>query len=195
MKNKTLILNFIGINLSAVFLIFSLTSKTPQEEKPTTPGEGFTIHVTAPHIMDGHLVDPMHHYCKVISEAPIIQCLMFNSTDPNARLLGIEYIVAKSQTRTSVPLGAWNKYWHDHAIEIAAGVVGLPDMNKEDAAATAELVSTTDGIVFITWPASQKFPTSEVKMAQAISHEIMTPEEYQGWKLNQKSDIQRQSKE
>lgn len=149
-------------------------------QEPATPGEGFTIHVTAPHIANGHLVDPMHHYCKVISDEPVIQCLMFDSTDPDARLMGIEYIIAKSITRREVPLASWNRNWHDHQVEIDAGVVAVHDMSEEDAAGVAGLVATTDGIVFMTWwpHEAELVPSGETYLAQAISHEIMTPEEF-----------------
>ncbi|MGH7541976.1 MAG: DUF1264 domain-containing protein, partial [Gemmatimonadota bacterium] len=114
-----------------------------QEPTAATPADGHTIHVTAPHIMGDHLIDPMHHYCKVISPEPVIQCLMFASTAPDARLMGIEYIAAKSITRREIPLGQWNTLWHDHAVEIEAGVVALPDMPEDEATEVANVVAGT----------------------------------------------------
>ena len=74
---------------------------------------------------------PYHHYCKVISPEPFIECLIYESTDSNATLKQIEYIVAKTVTRTDlIPLDAWNRNWHDHFQEIATGrvqVLDLPD--------------------------------------------------------------------
>ena len=43
---------------------------------------------------DGTTGGPFHHYCKGISEK-ILQCLLFESTDPNAKLVAIGYFVAK----------------------------------------------------------------------------------------------------
>lgn len=147
------------------------------------PADGFDIHVTAPHIMGDHLIDPMHHFCKLISRDPVlIQCLMFAAdagNDPNARLLGIEYIADKSLTRSKVNLGVWNRDWHDHVPEIEAGVLKLPGLAAEEAQQIVDVVSGTDGIVFITWPETEALP-SEARMgiAQAVSHEIVTPDEY-----------------
>lgn len=152
------------------------------ETAPATPGQGFDLHITAPHIMGDRLVDPMHHYCKGISDAPVLQCLMFESDEPGARLVGVEYVIAKSITRPEVPLGDWNRNWHDHAVEIEAGVVGLPDLEGQAAADVAALAATTDGIVFMTWPEAESVPDEDVEIAQAISHEIMTPEEYAAYR-------------
>ena len=158
-------------------LAFGQQAEQP-ETATATPGEGFDLHITAPHIMGDRLVDPMHHYCKSISDEPILQCLMFESNEPGARLVGIEYILAKSIVRPEVPLGDWNRNWHDHAVEIEAGVVGLPDLEPEAAADVAALASTTDGIVFMTWPEAETVPDEDVEIAQAVSHEIDTPDEY-----------------
>jgi len=67
---------------------------------------------------------PYHHYCKVLSPEPIIECLCYRASDPGARLEQVEYILAKSITRTgAVSLSDWNKNWHDHKQEIATGRV------------------------------------------------------------------------
>ena len=85
-----------------------------------TPADGHSIHVLAPHVINGHEQGPYHHYCKVISSEPVIECLIYTSTDTMARLTQIEYIVAKTITRTRlISLAEWNRNWHDHAQEIA----------------------------------------------------------------------------
>ena len=98
-----------------------------QEATPATkpsPAEGYNIHVLAPHMVDGQVKGPYHHYCKVVAPDPQIVCLIFESTEPNAMLMQVEYIWAKSLTRPKVPLKTWNKYWHDHAVEIGPFAVG-----------------------------------------------------------------------
>src|SRR5678816_4796373 len=67
--------------------------------EPKSPVEGFDIHVQAPHMMaDGTPGGPFHHYSKGISDK-ILQCLLFDSTDPKAKLVAIEYFVAKDLSR------------------------------------------------------------------------------------------------
>ncbi|MBT5867660.1 MAG: DUF1264 domain-containing protein, partial [Nitrospinaceae bacterium] len=58
------------------------------------PLKGYTIHVSAPHMMDGEVIGPFHHYCKPIND-DIIQCVLFESTEPNARMTEVEYMVSK----------------------------------------------------------------------------------------------------
>jgi hypothetical protein len=145
---------------------------------PPSPASGFAVHVTAPHMIQGHEMGPVHHFCKTISPDPIIQCLLYDSAEPNAALTGVEYIIAKTITRPLVTLGTWNSNFHDHALEIATGRVKVLDMPAEEARKVAELVATTDGIIFHLWPAGDRIPTGSVEVGQAVGHRPMTAEEY-----------------
>lgn len=137
---------------------------------PASPAAGFDIHVMAPHVVNGEVMGPYHHYCKVISPEPIIQCILFESVLADAPMTEVEYIVAKSLTRNLVDREQWNVAWHDHAVEIASGRVRVLDMSDADAQAVVDLVMTTDGLIFHMWPAGSDIPTGEVSIAQAISH-------------------------
>lgn len=143
-----------------------------------TPADGFIIHVTAPHMLSGHAMGPVHHYCKVIGPEPIIQCLLMDTADPNAPLTGIEYIIAKTVTRPLVSLGTWNANFHDHKDEIATGRVQVLDMPAEDAKKVADLVATTDGIIFHLWPMGDRIPTGTVEIGQSVGHRLLSREEY-----------------
>jgi len=74
----------------------------PPQEKPRTPADGHDIHVLAPHMMDGKVMGPYHHYCKAVS-SELLECLIYESTEPNAVLKQVEYFVAKSVSRPNVP--------------------------------------------------------------------------------------------
>ena len=154
----------------------SLTAQTPA--KTPTPADGYTIHVTAPHVSQGREIGPVHHFCKPISPEPVIVCLLYDSMEPNAPLHGIEYIVAKSVTRPTVSLGTWNANFHDHEVEIATGRVKVHDMPADEAKKVADLVATTDGIIFHLWPMGDKLPTGGVTIDQAVGHKAMTSDEY-----------------
>lgn len=143
-----------------------------------TPADGFTIHVSAPHIHQGQQTPAVHHWCKVQSPDPIIVCLLFDSPDPSSALRGIEYIVAKSLTRTGMPRGTWNAFFHDHKVEIEQGHVTVHDMSPEETRNVVETVEKTDGIIFSLWPHDNTFPTGTVAMDQAVGHEPLSAEEY-----------------
>jgi len=127
------------------------------------PGRRIHHSRKAPHVVNGKVMGPYHHYCKVVSPEPVIQCLIFGSTDPDARLEQIEYIIAKSITRDgSVTLADWNKYWRDHKQEIATGRVQVLDVPPDEAKKIAELIATTDGIIFHLWPHDEEVPSGQV---------------------------------
>lgn len=122
---------------------------------------------------------PYHHYCKVLSPEPIIECLVYDSSDATARLQQIEYIVAKSITRTGiVSLQNWNTNWHDHRQEIATGRVKVHDLPPDKAKEVTDLVATTDGIIFHLWSHDEKVPSGSVIIAQSVGHVNLTEEEF-----------------
>lgn len=139
------------------------------------PADGFGLHVQAPHMMaDGQVGGPFHHYCKGIS-AEIIQCLLFQSTDAKAPLIGVEYFVAKDLARKEVPLIKWNRNFHDHEVEIATGrvkILDIADENKvkEIAAAAAK----TDGVIYHLWQPGLKVPDGTVTIPNSVGHKFRT---------------------
>ncbi len=145
----------------------------PQAKKPT-PADGHDIHVVAPHVVEGKVMGPYHHYCKAVSP-DVFECLIYESTEPNALMVQVEYFIAKTVSRPNVSLAAWNKYYHDHALEIASGRVQVLDRPPEEAKKIAEAASQTDGIIFhLWWPHGAKAPNGEVKHPQAVSHKPRT---------------------
>ena len=143
------------------------------EEKKPSPAEGFTIHVIAPHkFEDGTIHGPYHHYCKGVSPE-VLQCLLFDSTDPNALLTDIEYFVAKPIAR-ELPLNVWNRFYHDHEVEIATGRVQVLDMPEDQAKEVAAAAAKTDGIIFHLWPKGAPAPPGEVGHPKSVGPQHRT---------------------
>jgi len=165
--------------ISLLTLIAATVSAQETKDAPKpSPAEGYNIHVLAPHLVDGKQMGPYHHYCKVVAPDPQIVCLIFESTEPNAMLMQVEYIWAKSLTRPNVPLKTWNKYWHDHAVEIGGGRVKVLDLPDDKAKEVADIVSKTDGYI-IHIPFAGKVPDAgKVGYAQAVGHKPLTAAEY-----------------
>lgn len=155
-----------------------IMAQKPATAAPATPADGFTIHVTAPHMISGHAMGPVHHWCKPVSPEPIIICLLTDSADPNSPLTGVEYIISKKITRPLVTLGTWNANFHDHKDEIATGRVQVLDLPAEEARKVADLVATTDGIIFHLWPAGDRIPTGTVEIGQSVGHRPLSRAEY-----------------
>jgi hypothetical protein len=118
MRPSVRLLGFLG-----VMTFVAVGCMTTPAISADNPAEGYDIHVQAPHLMaDGQVGGPFHHYCKPIS-AEVLQCLLFESTDPKAKLVAIEYFIAKELARKEVPLIKWHRFFHDHKVEIATGRV------------------------------------------------------------------------
>jgi hypothetical protein len=164
-----------GVLFGVVLLVILAAPAIGQETAPTpamaTPADGHTVHVTAPHVVAGKVMGPYHHYCKVLSPEPVIECLCYSSNEPNARLEQVEYILAKSITRTgAITRADWNRNWHDHRQEVATGRVQVLDLPPDKAKEVADLVVTTDGIIFHLWSHDAKVPSGKVIIAQSVGH-------------------------
>ncbi|KAI2642749.1 DUF1264-domain-containing protein [Xylaria nigripes] len=64
-----------------------------------------------------------NHYCTHLTE-DVRQCLLYDSPGPNARLIGIEYMVTPKVFET---LSAEEqKLWHSHVYEVKSGMLVMP---------------------------------------------------------------------
>ena len=151
--------------------------QSPQTQAKPSPAEGYNVHVLAPHLVDGHQMGPYHHYCKVMAPDPQIVCLIYDNTEPNARLSQVEWIYAKKLTRNQVSLKDWNKNWHDHTVEIASGRVQVLDLPPDKAKEVADLVSTTDGLI-VHFYYDDNLPNGRTSVAQAVGHKPMKEAEF-----------------
>ncbi|NIS84150.1 MAG: OBAP family protein [Nitrospinaceae bacterium] len=120
--------------------------------------------------MDGEIIGPFHHYCKPIN-ADIIQCVLFESTDENARMTEVEYMISKKLARSVIPKWSHLQNWHDHKQEIETGRVAiLNPTDPKEQKDLAEYVSATDGIIFHLWPKGAPIPDGTVGIAQSVGH-------------------------
>ena len=150
--------------------------QSAQAAAKPTPADGYNVHVLAPHLVDGHQMGPYHHYCKVMAPDPQIVCLIYDTTDATARLSQVEWIYAKKLTRNQVSRVNWNKNWHDHAVEIAGGRVQVLDMPPDKAKEVADLVSTTDGMIYHFY-FDGTLPNGKMSIAQAVGHKPLSAAE------------------
>lgn len=73
-----------------------------------------------------------HHYCSHLNEE-VMQCVIYDSHEPNARLIGVEYIISE---RVFLTLPDEEKtLWHSHRHEVMSGQLvapGLPDVAEKE---------------------------------------------------------------
>jgi hypothetical protein len=88
------------------------------------------------------------HFCIHLRH-DLHQCVIFDSNRPNARLIGIEYIISAERFR-NLPEEE-KRLWHSHHYEVKSGILvapGIPDLAEH--AYFQDLV-TTYGKTFHTW--------------------------------------------
>lgn len=64
-----------------------------------------------------------HHFCSHLNEE-VNQCVIYDSNEQNAKLIGIEYIISERLFQT-LPQEE-KKLWHSHEYEIKSGLLSCP---------------------------------------------------------------------
>ncbi|KAI0016929.1 DUF1264-domain-containing protein [Xylariomycetidae sp. FL0641] len=64
-----------------------------------------------------------NHYCAHLTE-DVRQCILYDSPGPNARLIGIEYMITPKLYET-LPAEE-RKLWHSHVFEVKSGMLIMP---------------------------------------------------------------------
>ncbi|MGC9407261.1 OBAP family protein [Streptomyces sp. DZ1-3] len=88
------------------------------------------------------------HFC-IHLQHDLHQCVIFDRNAPDARLIGIEYIISEERFR-ALPADE-KRLWHSHHYEVKSGLLvapGIPDLAEH---AYFEDLVTTYGKTFHTW--------------------------------------------
>ncbi|MED6157713.1 Oil body-associated protein 1A [Stylosanthes scabra] len=89
-----------------------------------------------------------HHYCGHQNEE-MRQCLIYDSPEANARLIGLEYIVSENLFMT-LP-DEEKRLWHSHEYEVKSGLLVMPGIPGPIERRDLELVCKTYGKVYHFW--------------------------------------------
>jgi uncharacterized protein DUF1264 len=88
------------------------------------------------------------HFCIHLRH-DLHQCVIFDSNKPDARLIGIEYIISEERFR-SLPDDE-RKLWHSHHYEVKSGTLVAPGIPELAERAYFNDLVTTYGKTFHTW--------------------------------------------
>ena len=133
------------------------------------PAQALHLHFCGIHIAKSNPKFQLvaQHYCMSRSEE-MHQCLLYDSTEKNAKLLGVEYIISDRMFR-ELP-DAEKKYWHPHTYEVLAGGLIAPSMQPADELAFMKALLTTWGKTWHTWPdPSTPVPLGEPLLMWAVT--------------------------
>jgi hypothetical protein len=120
------------------------------------------------------------HYCTAHAGHDhgdgLFQCLLFDSTEANAKLLGVEYIISNEQYKT-LPEEE-KRYWHPHTYEVLAGGLIAPEMSADEEMKFMRQILTTWGKTWHTWPdPATPIPIGEPLLMWALSGDGQVNEE------------------
>jgi hypothetical protein len=104
------------------------------------------------------------HYCGMRGDGDqqMHQCLLYDSVSPDAKLLGVEYIVTDKLFRTLAD--DEKKYWHPHTYEVLGGGLVAPVMSDQAELDFMTYLLTTWGKSWHTWPD----PTTQVPLGEPL---------------------------
>jgi hypothetical protein len=143
--------------LGAAALAGNAASAASHEDgKPSaSPLAGAHVHFCGIHTAKNNpkFILTTQHYCAGHSSTghdDMFQCVLFDSTGLNAKLLGVEYIISDAAYR-ALP-EAEKKYWHPHTYEVLAGGLVAPGMPEADEKKFMKTLLTTWGKAWHTWP-------------------------------------------
>jgi len=95
------------------------------------------------------------HFCAHLNN-DFHQCVIYDSNEPNARLIGIEYII--SERIYNLLPSEEQKLWHSHTYEVKSGLLVAPGVPERIERNLMEDVATTYGKTFHTWQVDRGDP-------------------------------------
>ena len=144
------------VMLAVLLIVVALNSNTATASSTV---EGWTLHIDAEKHFPTNPDRIAHHYCKAVAGG-LIECQLYDSDRPDAKLVGVEMVVdAKTYNTFSADEKA---LWHYHKTEIPKVNATLPDLSPEEAAKVVKSLEETYGKLYILWdPDRSELPTGK----------------------------------
>lgn len=116
------------------------------------PIDAVDSHVHGFHFYNGRIDEQVdaHHYCATLNE-DLLQCMLFDSDSPMARLVGVEYVIS-AKLFNGLP-EAERRLWHSHVYEVKSGQLVAPGLPAPAEHALMEKLIGTYGKTWHTWHA------------------------------------------
>ena len=107
-----------------------------------------------------------YHYCKPVNDN-VSQCVLYDGNGPDARLIGVEYLVSDELYRKMPP--EEKLYWHDHKYEVDSGLLKSMTQTGEEEKRTLAAVRPLWGKVFHTWATGRDYPSGPPRLFWAVT--------------------------
>jgi hypothetical protein len=145
---------FIALAVCLAFALGVFVSKVQLNVASASPAgiplAGWTLHIDAQkHFGVANSTQIAHHWCKGGLTGGILECQIYDSDAPNARLVEVE---------TIVPTKAWQTFpkseqalWHYHRVEIPLVHATLPGMPAAQQKKVVASLLDTYGKIWMLW--------------------------------------------
>ena len=141
----------LSLLLASLFIAAAAVAQSSEKTKSAAPNfppiTDIHAHVCGIHFYNGDMSRQViaEHYCAHLSNE-VLECVIYDSDKPGARLIGIEYIVS-AKIFESLPAEE-KRLWHSHNYEVKSGVLTAPGMAD---AAEKDLMKVLIGTYGKTW--------------------------------------------
>ncbi|PGG96430.1 hypothetical protein GX51_07836 [Blastomyces parvus] len=162
-----------------------------------TPINKICAHLHAYHVYASDLTRCVeaNHYCSIVND-DMRQCVIYDSPDPGARLIGIEYMIS-SKLYEKLPENE-QVLWHSHVYEIKSGMLLMPpapegtDRKKLGELETKELsqLVTFYGKVYHLWQVDRgdELPMGAPELMGSITSDEALNKAFSGGKAKLRED-------
>jgi len=137
-----------------------------------TPLNEICDHVVGFHFYNGDMNKQVvaHHYCSALN-ADFKQCVIYDSDKPDAKLIGVEYIISEKIFKT-LPEKE-RKFWHSHVYEVKSGMLTNPDVPyAAEKIVMSDLINTYGKTVHLRQIGrGDNLPFGEPKLMMAFTHD------------------------
>ncbi|HZZ81396.1 MAG TPA: DUF1264 domain-containing protein [Gemmataceae bacterium] len=107
-----------------------------------------------------------YHFCKPVS-ADLNQCILYDGRGPEARLIGIEYLVSDAVYQ-SMP-DEEKVFWHDHTFEVDKQLLKSLTQSGAEEKKTLAHVRTMWGKVYHTWVDGKTYPRGPARLFWSVT--------------------------
>ncbi len=117
-----------------------------------------------------------YHFCKEVND-DLNQCVLYDGTGPDARLLGVEYLVSDAVYQ-KMPADE-KAFWHDHKYEVDGGYLKSLTQSGDEEKKTLAKVRTLWGKVYHTWASGSDYPRGPARLFWSVTGEqpfVLTPD-------------------
>jgi hypothetical protein len=117
------------------------------------PIEQINLYLDGFHFQNGDPKQQLeaYHYCMILNE-DVMQCVIYDGNEPDAKLVGLEYIISEKLFQTlpeeEQPL------WHSHAYEVKSGQLVAPGVPGPAELELMEKLQSSYGKMWHTWDTS-----------------------------------------